>query len=76
MNKQTQAERVLDYMQHFGSITPLEAMRDLGIMRLASRITDLRRAGYAIVREMVEVINRYGQKTRVARYSLSAEVAA
>lgn len=71
MNKQTQAERVLDYMRRFGSITALDAMRDLGIMRLASRITDLRREGHSVTRTMVEIKNRFGQKTRIACYALN-----
>ena len=39
-----QTDRVLDYLQQFGSITALEALRDLGIMHLSSRITELRLA--------------------------------
>lgn len=66
----TQEEKVIDYLKDFGSITALEAMRDLGIMRLASRISDLRANGYPIVRDMVSVKNRYGETTRVARYRL------
>ncbi len=72
----TQADMVLDYIRQFGSITPLQALRDLGIMRLASRITDLRRKGHVIKRDMVEIVNRYGHKTRIARYSLAEVVAA
>jgi hypothetical protein len=33
-----------DYLDTYGEITPLEAMRDLGIYRLASRISDLKKA--------------------------------
>ena len=39
MNQET---RILDYMLENGSITALEAMREFGIMRLASRISDLK----------------------------------
>ena len=35
--KTTQAQRVLDYIDEFGSITQLDALKDLGVMRLASR---------------------------------------
>ena len=42
-DKVTQAERVFDYMVEFDGITQLEALRDLGVMRLASRISDLRK---------------------------------
>ena len=41
----TQTERVHQYMRDFGSITQLEAMADLGVMRLASRINDMKRQG-------------------------------
>jgi len=49
----TQTERILQYMQDFGSITPLQALGDLGVMRLGARIWDLRQAGYPITRRMV-----------------------
>lgn len=44
----TQCEKVLEYMKEFGSITPIEAMQDIGCMRLAARIADLVDQGYAI----------------------------
>lgn len=66
----TQAQRVLDYMKDFGSITQLEALRDIGVMRLASRISDLRRSGVAIDSERVAVENRYGENCYIKRYSL------
>lgn len=68
----TQTERVLDYLTQFGSITALEALRDLGIMHLSSRITELRQRGYPVQRDMIEVKNRFGEKTRVARYKVAA----
>ena len=68
--KPTQAQRVLDYMQEFNGITQLEALRDLGVMRLASRISDLRRQGHPIVSELVTVENRFGEKCHVKKYSI------
>lgn len=68
----TQTDRVLDYLRQFGSITALEALRDLGIMHLSSRITELRQRGYPVERDMIEVKNRFGEKTRVARYRVAA----
>ena len=47
--KRTQAERVLDYIMEFGSITQIDALRDIGCMRLASRISDLRKQGVDII---------------------------
>lgn len=70
MNKKTQTERILDYMREFGSITQLEALKDLGVMRLASRISDLRRQGYKIISTTERVKNRYGETCRIKCYKL------
>ena len=67
-HKPTQNERILDYIAEFGSITQLEALQDLGIMRLASRISDLKRLGHPIESKVVEVKNRYGEPCHVKRY--------
>ena len=72
INKQKQNDRVLDYMKRFGTITALDALADLGVMRLASRISDLRRMGYKIERRMVERSNRWGETVRVAEYRFAA----
>jgi hypothetical protein len=69
-HKPTQNQRILDYIDKFGSITALQRLADLGIMRLASRISDLRRLGYPITSEFVVVKNRFGEKCKVKRYSL------
>ncbi len=66
----TQSERIIRHLNEYGSITPLEALSEYGIMRLASRISDLRTCGYDIKREMVDGRNRYGEPTRYARYTL------
>lgn len=66
----TQAERVEKYIRDFGSITQLEAMEDLGVMRLASRISDLRSFGVKIRKTTETGRNRYGERTRYARYSI------
>lgn len=65
-----QAERVLKYMRDFGSITQLEAIRDISCMRLGARIFDLKREGYEIKKEMETSKNRYGEDTSYARYRL------
>ena len=66
----TQCERIMRHLQDYGSITSLEAMQEYGIMRLASRITDLRAQGVNIAKEMERGRNRYGEKTSYARYIL------
>ena len=71
--KPTQAQRVLDYIKEFGSITQLEAAVDLGVWRLASRITELKDKGYEFGRKRETVNNRYGGKSHIVRYSLNTE---
>lgn len=70
-SKPKQTERVLQYMQDFGSITQRDAINDLGVYRLASRISELKRDGYAISRKMETVQNRYGESSTIARYFLT-----
>lgn len=67
----TQTERVQQYMRDFGSITQLDAIRDLGVMWLASRINDMKRQGVRVVKTMESAKNRYGEKTSYARYRLA-----
>lgn len=71
MGKATQNQKILDYMVKFGGITQLEALGDLGVMRLASRISDLRRAGHDIKSETITVKNRFEEECHVAKYSLN-----
>lgn len=68
-----QTSMVLDYMERFGSISPVEAYADLGCMRLGARIADLKRNGIAIRREMETKNNRFGKKVSYARYSIIKE---
>ena len=72
----TQTERVLQYLKDFGSITPLQALSDLGVMRLGARIWDLRQAGYPITRRMVGSKNRYGEAVSFSEYRLGGEKSA
>ena len=67
--KITQCEMIEEYITEWGSINPLEAMRDLGIYRLASRISDMKKQGHKIKSEMVSVATRNGGRTHIARYS-------
>lgn len=66
----TQTEELYDYLKENGSITQMKALRELGIMRLASRISDLRRQGVPISKEMINVKAKNGRVASVARYSL------
>lgn len=72
-SKPTQNELVLNYMREFGSITQLEAIVDLGVMRLASRVSDLRKKGYNIISDWVAVKNRREENSHIKRYRLGEE---
>lgn len=69
----TQVDRILRHLEDYGSITQAEAMNDYGIMRLASRISDMRKRGYQIISERVSSKNRYGETVSYARYSLKED---
>ena len=69
----SQCERILQYINDYGSITQLDALREFGCMRLASRVSDMKRMGINIVREMETSNNRYGEKVTYARYRLERE---
>lgn len=68
--KRKQTERILEYIETFGSITQYEALKDLGVMRLASRVSDLKKMGYPIESKTEAVKNRFGESCHVKRYSL------
>jgi hypothetical protein len=67
-----QSEKVLEYIKQNGSITSLEAIREIGCTRLSARIKDLEDMGNIFHRERVTVSTRDG-KTTVTQYSLIRE---
>lgn len=69
----TQCERIVQYIQDWGSITSFDAFMDLGITRLSARIFDLTRQGYRFKVERVSKLNRYGEKVSYNKYSLVEE---
>lgn len=64
----TQCERILKYMDDFGTISAAQAMNDLGVYRLASRIHDIKRMGIEIESETRTGKNRYGESTHYSVY--------
>lgn len=65
-----QKQRVVKYIQDYGSITALDAMRDLGIQQLGARIDGLQKNGYVFKKEWEHSKNRYGETVSFKRYSL------
>ena len=64
------AERVLDYLHEFGSITQLDAIRDLGYTRLACAIAEMKRDGHKVRKQYETRKNRFGQPVTYARHFL------
>ena len=73
--KKTLTDRVLQYMQDFGSITSFEAFADLGITRLSASIFILRQY-YEIGDEWIKRTNRYGDKVKFKRYFIIRKLGA
>jgi len=67
----SQTKDVLDYINQFGSISQLEAFRDLAIFRLGARCYDLKQLGYDITSTMETSTNRFGKRVSFARYSMA-----
>lgn len=66
----TQCEKIINYCKENGSITSMEAFSELGITRLASRVHDLRNAGYDVESTTVTGKNRDGDSTRWSVYTI------
>jgi len=74
MKKETHYTRTLAYLKNYGSITSLEAIRDLGNTRLSATIFNLRQDGYDISATNVSVPTRWGTTTTVAKYEINTIV--
>ena len=68
--KMTQKERIINYIKQFGSITSLDAYKDLGTTQLGARIDQLKKEGYKFKTEWESGKNRFGDKTDYKRYYL------
>ena len=69
----SQKQMVLDYIHEFGSITPIDAFRDLGVTRLSAIVFNLKEDGHEIVAVIERGKNRFGNQTRYARYSFGKD---
>ena len=67
----THKDRVLKYMQDYGSITSLDAIREFGNTRLSASIWLLRHEDEIEIDSIFESCkNRYGETVSYARYYL------
>ena len=68
--KVTQGMKILKYMRDYGSITPVEAFRDLGVMRLGARSYAREQEGIRSAHERETSSSRMGEKVSDSRYRL------
>lgn len=66
----TQAEMVLNHLQEGGTITPVTAFTEYGVLRLSAIIYNLRHSGYNISTLYQTSKNRYGHNVTYAVYKL------
>lgn len=69
----TQRQMVLEYIKMFGSIDPQEAYFNIGCMKLATRVSELKREGHNIVSETITATNRWGKTVHFKRYRLGEQ---
>ena len=69
----TQKQEIVAHLYEFGSITPLDALKEYGIMRLASRMSDLKADGFPFHTVMEKSRNRKGKTVHYARYVLGGK---
>lgn len=67
MNK---SKMVLDWLKTHAGITSMEAFENFGATRLSAIIFNLRKAGHDIETVTVDGRDRYGNRSRYARYYL------
>lgn len=62
--------RLMKYLSEVGSITSMDAIKELGDTRLAATVFELRRKGINIISTSETSVNRWGEKVTYARYVL------
>lgn len=72
MARKTQQDAVLEWLQAGESITSMQAFEMFGATRLSAIVFNLRKKGYVICAENVQVKNRFGQTVNMARYTLES----
>ena len=66
----TQKTMVFQYLQDHVGITSLEAINNLGVLRLSARIKELRDEGHKIINVRHDTVNRYGSPCHYDEYRL------
>lgn len=74
MKPESHEIQILRDLQSGVRITAIDALNRYGCARLASRISQLRKDGFNIQREMVDVPTRNGRGAKVAQYFMTPDV--
>ena len=70
MAKISQATRIIQYIETFGSIDRLTALKELGIFELPARICEIeKKLGYVFNKKVKKAKNRYNDTFRFIEYS-------
>ena len=65
---ESQNKRLAKYLRDGGKVNPLMAWQNLGIYRLSARIFDIKELGLNVQSRFIEVLNRFGETTKVKEY--------
>ena len=72
--RSNQIKRILKYLETHDGITQYEAIKNISVMRLASRICDMeQKLGMRIDRKWISGTNKYGEKYRAKKYWIARE---
>lgn len=70
---EAQRQRLIDHIRRHGSITTIEARRDLDILHPGGRVMELRKAGEPIETIRVNSVTAAGKVHNVAQYILAGQ---
>lgn len=68
----SQQLQILDFISRFGSITPMDAFLELGITKLSTRISEMKKMGIQFEQNYEGRENMSGKKVHYMRYRKAA----
>lgn len=72
--KANQHRKIANFLETHGSITPMDAFMELHITKLSTRIGEMIRDGYPVIKTMEQYINADGGISRYMRYRKVSKV--
>lgn len=69
----TQHQQIAEYIDTFGSITPMQAFMDFGCTKLSTRVGEMVKKGYRFKKTLIRSYNRYGKRTHYMKYEWEEE---